>query len=33
MRKYGVLGWLTIMGSRLRRGEEGTVGIRIRLVD
>jgi uncharacterized protein len=32
-RKYGPLGWLTITASRLRRGERGTVGIRIRLVD
>jgi len=31
MRKYGLLGRLTILGSRLRRGERGTVGIRIRL--
>ncbi|WP_055528034.1 PPOX class F420-dependent oxidoreductase [Streptomyces graminilatus] len=32
-RKYGVLGRLTLLGSRLRRGREGTVGIRITLVD
>jgi PPOX class probable F420-dependent enzyme len=31
--KYGVLGTLTLLGSRLRRGDEGTVGIRIRLAD
>ncbi|WP_106401579.1 PPOX class F420-dependent oxidoreductase [Actinocorallia populi] len=29
--KYGLLGTLTLFGSRLRRGDEGTVGIRIRL--
>ncbi|WP_028804186.1 PPOX class F420-dependent oxidoreductase [Streptomyces sp. 142MFCol3.1] len=28
-RKYGVLGRLTLFGSRLRRGETGTIGIRI----
>ncbi|WP_328551917.1 MULTISPECIES: PPOX class F420-dependent oxidoreductase [unclassified Streptomyces] len=28
-RKYGVMGRLTLLGSRLRRGESGTVGIRI----
>ncbi|MDF3299002.1 PPOX class F420-dependent oxidoreductase [Streptomyces tropicalis] len=28
-RKYGILGRLTLFGSRLRRGEQGTVGIRI----
>ena len=27
--KYGLLGRLTLLGSRLRRGREGTVGIRI----
>jgi PPOX class probable F420-dependent enzyme len=30
-RKYGVVGRLTMLGSRLRRGAEGTVGIRITL--
>jgi PPOX class probable F420-dependent enzyme len=30
-RKYGLLGRLTLLGSRLRRGQEGTVGIRIAL--
>ncbi|QFZ72699.1 PPOX class F420-dependent oxidoreductase [Streptomyces fagopyri] len=30
-RKYGVLGRLTLFGSRLRRGREGTVGLRISL--
>jgi uncharacterized protein len=30
-RKYGVLGRLTLWGSRLRRGRDGTVGIRITL--
>ncbi|HET9379848.1 MAG TPA: PPOX class F420-dependent oxidoreductase [Streptomyces sp.] len=28
-RKYGVLGHLTLLGSRLRRGQKGTVGIRV----
>lgn len=28
-RKYGVIGRLTLFGSRLRRGEKGTVGIRV----
>lgn len=32
-RKYGVLGRLTLFGSRLRRGKTGTVGIRITLVN
>jgi uncharacterized protein len=32
-RKYCLLGWITITGSRLRRGKDGTVGIRIRTVD
>ncbi|MEV7186747.1 PPOX class F420-dependent oxidoreductase [Kitasatospora sp. NPDC093102] len=31
--KYGLLGVLTLLGSRLRRGERGTVGIRITLTD
>ncbi|CAM5300488.1 PPOX class F420-dependent oxidoreductase [Streptomyces pilosus] len=30
-RKYGLLGRLTLLGSRLRRGSDGTVGIRITL--
>ncbi|MFJ8721497.1 PPOX class F420-dependent oxidoreductase [Streptomyces sp. NPDC004166] len=30
-RKYGILGRLTLLGSRLRRGREGTVGIRVML--
>ncbi|MFJ8079125.1 PPOX class F420-dependent oxidoreductase [Streptomyces sp. NPDC096205] len=30
-RKYGVLGRLTLLGSRLRRGTRGTVGIRVAL--
>lgn len=29
-RKYGIIGKLTIVGSRLRRGRDGTVGIRVR---
>jgi PPOX class probable F420-dependent enzyme len=32
-RKYGLIGRLTLLGSRLRRGTEGTVGIRITLRD
>jgi PPOX class probable F420-dependent enzyme len=28
-RKYGIVGRLILLGSRLRRGERGTVGIRI----
>jgi uncharacterized protein len=30
-RKYGLTGRLTLLGSRLRRGVDGTVGIRITL--
>lgn len=30
-RKYGILGRLTLLGSRLRRGRDGTVGIRVTL--
>ncbi|MFE7840593.1 PPOX class F420-dependent oxidoreductase [Streptomyces sp. NPDC057474] len=30
-RKYGVLGRLTLLGSRLRRGADGTIGIRVTL--
>ncbi|MFI9756232.1 PPOX class F420-dependent oxidoreductase [Streptomyces collinus] len=30
-RKYGLTGRLTLLGSRLRRGVDGTVGIRIAL--
>ncbi|MER5665037.1 hypothetical protein [Streptomyces mirabilis] len=29
--KYGILGRLTLFGSRLRRGLDGTVGIRVTL--
>lgn len=28
-RKYGIMGWLTITGSKLRRGNAGTIGIEI----
>ncbi len=28
-KKYGVLGWLTVTGSSLRRGKSGTVGIAV----
>ncbi|MER6322059.1 PPOX class F420-dependent oxidoreductase [Streptomyces coelicoflavus] len=31
VRKYGVVGLLTLLGSRLRRGLSGTVGIRVTL--
>ncbi|MEV7780976.1 PPOX class F420-dependent oxidoreductase [Kitasatospora sp. NPDC088351] len=31
--KYGLLGVLTLLGSRLRRGERATVGIRLTLTD
>jgi PPOX class probable F420-dependent enzyme len=30
-RKYGIVGRLTLLGSRLRRGLDGTLGIRVRL--
>jgi PPOX class probable F420-dependent enzyme len=30
-RKYGIVGRLTLLGSKLRRGADGTVGIRITL--
>lgn len=30
-RKYGVLGHISLLGSRLRRGVRGTVGIRVTL--
>lgn len=30
-KKYGLVGRLTLLGSRMRRGTEGTVGIRITL--
>ncbi|WP_371482507.1 PPOX class F420-dependent oxidoreductase [Kitasatospora sp. NBC_00315] len=32
-RKYGLLGMVTLLGSKLRRGDTGTVGIRITLAD
>ncbi len=32
-RKYGLLGRLSLLGSRLRRGTSGTVGIRITLAE
>ncbi|MFF0488342.1 PPOX class F420-dependent oxidoreductase [Nocardia sp. NPDC003482] len=28
-RKYGIMGWLTVSGSVLRRGRSGTIGIEI----
>ncbi|MGA9872810.1 MAG: PPOX class F420-dependent oxidoreductase [Rhodococcus sp. (in: high G+C Gram-positive bacteria)] len=27
--KYGILGWLTVKGSSLRRGKKGTIGIAV----
>ncbi|MFD2685828.1 PPOX class F420-dependent oxidoreductase [Streptomyces phyllanthi] len=30
-RKYGLLGRLTLLGSRVRRGKDGTVGLRVTL--
>ena len=30
-KKYGLMGWLTVSGSRVRRGRLGTVAIRIAL--
>lgn len=30
-RKYGILGRLTLLGSRLRRGSAGTVGVHVTL--
>ncbi|MEU4038274.1 PPOX class F420-dependent oxidoreductase [Streptomyces collinus] len=30
-RKYGIVGRLTLLGSRLRRGPDGTVGITVKL--
>ncbi|GAA3193011.1 PPOX class F420-dependent oxidoreductase [Actinocorallia longicatena] len=32
-RKYGLLGLATLLGSRLRRGADGTIGIRITLAE
>ncbi|MET9627680.1 PPOX class F420-dependent oxidoreductase [Lentzea sp. NPDC006480] len=29
MKKYGVIGWLTVFGSKVRRGRTGSVGIEI----
>ncbi|WP_327683646.1 PPOX class F420-dependent oxidoreductase [Kitasatospora sp. NBC_00458] len=31
--KYGLLGVVTVLGSRLRRGDRGTTGIRITIAD
>jgi PPOX class probable F420-dependent enzyme len=28
-RKYGILGWLTMKGSLLRRGKSGTIGLAV----
>ncbi|HVK23042.1 MAG TPA: PPOX class F420-dependent oxidoreductase [Actinokineospora sp.] len=28
-RKYGLIGWITVYGSKLRRGTTGTIGIEI----
>lgn len=32
-RKYGIVGRITMLGSRIRRGRDGTVGIRIAFAD
>lgn len=32
-RKYGILGWLTVKGSTLRRGKDGTIGLSLSPVD
>jgi uncharacterized protein len=32
-RKYGLIGRISMLGSRIRRGRDGTVGIRITLAD
>ncbi len=32
-RKYGLMGWITLAGSRLRRGKYGTVGVKIVLTE
>ncbi|SEQ50941.1 hypothetical protein SAMN05216188_103273 [Lentzea xinjiangensis] len=29
VKKYGLFGWITVFGSKLRRGRTGTVGIEI----
>ena len=29
VKKYGLTGWLTMFGSKLRRGRTGTIGIEI----
>jgi hypothetical protein len=31
VKRYGLLAWLTVQGSKLRRGRDGTVGIAITL--
>lgn len=28
-KKYGILGWITVKGSQLRRGDGGTIGLAI----
>jgi PPOX class probable F420-dependent enzyme len=32
-RKYGLIGRMSMLGSRIRRGRDGTVGVRITLTD
>ncbi|GAA4672269.1 PPOX class F420-dependent oxidoreductase [Phytohabitans rumicis] len=32
-RKYGLVGRISMLGSRIRRGRDGTVGVRITLTD
>ncbi|HEY9312436.1 PPOX class F420-dependent oxidoreductase [Williamsia sp.] len=29
VKKYGILGWLTVKGSLLRRGKNGTIGLSV----
>ncbi|MFC0531737.1 PPOX class F420-dependent oxidoreductase [Phytohabitans kaempferiae] len=33
VRKYGLLGRITMLGSRIRRGRHGTVGLRVTLTE
>lgn len=32
-RKYGILGWITMKGSLLRRGKTGTIGLAVTAAD
>ncbi|PXW35556.1 PPOX class F420-dependent oxidoreductase [Nocardia sp. 348MFTsu5.1] len=29
IKKYGIMGWLTVKGSLLRRGKNGTIGLKV----